>query len=373
MTPENSCPIDKRHLLVCQRVRFGRDEDRPGVVLVQVGAADPVEADLELDGARPRCRVRGRRRSRPCSVRSTQLLSCGQLYVTAATRRKSCKALQRSRVMQRGATLAWTAHRVCPGSHDADLGTHRHRDPAGTGRRLARRLRGRPGGPRHRPGGRRSSPPTASGATSSRSPGTSRPSRAATQIADMLARAAGRAPTRRDSAPARPAPQDGDVTSAFIEFETAGGRGVGHLRLKGDQAWTLLTALQELKGHEEPKGTTRVLGAVHGSDPDPRSWAEKRAEEEATLGRRDAAVRAGGRRRPGRHRARRAAAPARRARDRRRQARAARATSGASATSRCACTTRSGTTTCPTCRSRRTGRCSRRRTRSATGWSSTPG
>ena len=45
-----------------------------------------------------------------------------------------------------------------------------------------------------------------------------------------------------------------------------------------------MTTLQELKGHEEPKGPTRVLGAVHGSDPDPRSWAEKRAEEEATLG-----------------------------------------------------------------------------------------
>ena len=43
---------------------------------------------------------------------------------------------------------------------------------------------------------------------------------------------------------------DGDqiVTSAFIEFETAVGRGVGHLRLKGDQAWTLLTTMQELKG-----------------------------------------------------------------------------------------------------------------------------
>ena len=82
-----------------------------------------------------------------------------------------------------------------------------------------------------------------------------------------------------------PAVADGDVTSAFIEFDTAVGRGAGHLRLKGDQAWTLLTTLQELKGHEEPRGTTRVLGAVHGSDPDPRSWAEKRAEEHATLGR----------------------------------------------------------------------------------------
>ncbi|MGY4710755.1 NAD(P)-binding domain-containing protein [Mycolicibacterium sp. CBM1] len=78
---------------------------------------------------------------------------------------------------------------------------------------------------------------------------------------------------------------DGDVTSAFIEFETAAGRGTGHLRLKGDQAWTLLTALQELKGFEEAKGPSRVLGAVHGDDPDPRSWAEKRAEEEAELGR----------------------------------------------------------------------------------------
>jgi len=76
----------------------------------------------------------------------------------------------------------------------------------------------------------------------------------------------------------------GDVTEAFIEFETAAGRGVGHLRLKGDEAWTLLTALQELKGYEERKGVTRVLGAVHGSDPDTRSWAEKRHDEEASLG-----------------------------------------------------------------------------------------
>ena len=78
--------------------------------------------------------------------------------------------------------------------------------------------------------------------------------------------------------------QDGDIMSAFIEFETAVGRGVGHLRLKGDQAWTLLTAMQEIKGFEERKGPTRVLGAVHGSDPDTRSWAEKRLDEELSLG-----------------------------------------------------------------------------------------
>ncbi|HEV7422505.1 MAG TPA: NAD(P)/FAD-dependent oxidoreductase [Mycobacterium sp.] len=82
-----------------------------------------------------------------------------------------------------------------------------------------------------------------------------------------------------------PATDDGGgVVSAFIEFETAVGRGIGHLRLKDDQAWTLLTAMQELKGHEERKGASRVMGAVHGSDPDTRSWGEKRRDEEAELG-----------------------------------------------------------------------------------------
>ena len=86
---------------------------------------------------------------------------------------------------------------------------------------------------------------------------------------------------------------DGDVVAAFIEFETAVGRGAGHLRLRAetdengdtvDRAWTLLTTLQELKGYEEHRGSTRVLGAVHGSDPDQRSWAQKRADEDAALG-----------------------------------------------------------------------------------------
>ena len=80
------------------------------------------------------------------------------------------------------------------------------------------------------------------------------------------------------------------VAEAFIEFETAAGRGDGHLRIRSgddgvDRAWTLLTTLQELKGHEERNGFSRPMGAVHGSDPDPRSWAEKREDEEAELGR----------------------------------------------------------------------------------------
>ncbi|AZG43879.1 NAD(P)/FAD-dependent oxidoreductase [Gordonia insulae] len=110
------------------------------------------------------------------------------------------------------------------------------------------------------------------------------------QIADMLdARLDDTDP--HGFATSEPATADGEVVSAFIEFETATGRGVGHLRLRPDEStgedvgWTLLTTLQELKGHEEPNGASRVLGAVHGSDPDRRSWAEKREDEEAALGR----------------------------------------------------------------------------------------
>ena len=98
----------------------------------------------------------------------------------------------------------------------------------------------------------------------------------------------------------------------------------GTCACKGDQAWTLLTALQELKGHEEPQG--RDPGARRRARLRPRPAVVGREARRRGGGARlhDAAVHAGRRRRSGRHRARRAAAPARRARDRRRQARAAR-------------------------------------------------
>ncbi|MEV0945015.1 NAD(P)/FAD-dependent oxidoreductase [Rhodococcus sp. NPDC049939] len=74
------------------------------------------------------------------------------------------------------------------------------------------------------------------------------------------------------------------VTSAWIEFETATGRGKGHLRLRGDEAWTLLTTMEELKGHEERRGPRRVNGVVHGPRGDTQTWAERRAIEERELG-----------------------------------------------------------------------------------------
>ena len=110
------------------------------------------------------------------------------------------------------------------------------------------------------------------------------------QIADMLgARLADTGPSNWVTAEPPTETPDG-VAEAFVEFETQSGRGSAHLRLRpaadgNDEAWTLLTTLQELKGHEEPQGHGRPLGAVHGTDADRRSWAQKRDDEEAELGR----------------------------------------------------------------------------------------
>jgi putative flavoprotein involved in K+ transport len=74
------------------------------------------------------------------------------------------------------------------------------------------------------------------------------------------------------------------VTEAWIAFETEAGRGEGIVRLKDDGAWTLLTALTELKGHEEPAGPGRPKGVEHGADPDRETWLERREREAAELG-----------------------------------------------------------------------------------------
>ena len=80
------------------------------------------------------------------------------------------------------------------------------------------------------------------------------------------------------------ASEAGGVTEAWFSFETAVARGRGHLRLKGDKAWTLLTTMTELKGHEEKKGAHRIMGAEHGVHRGRQTWLEKRQREEATLG-----------------------------------------------------------------------------------------
>ena len=80
-----------------------------------------------------------------------------------------------------------------------------------------------------------------------------------------------------------PAEADG-IIEAWIGFETAVGRGLGQLRLRDGQCWTLLTTLEELKGHEEARGPRRPKGVAHGAFPGRTSWREERDREQAALG-----------------------------------------------------------------------------------------
>lgn len=73
----------------------------------------------------------------------------------------------------------------------------------------------------------------------------------------------------------------GGVTEAWLEFATAAGRGRGHLRLTDEGAFTLLTTLHELSGHEE----IRPMGAEHGVNPDRVTWADARRAEREEMGR----------------------------------------------------------------------------------------
>jgi len=80
------------------------------------------------------------------------------------------------------------------------------------------------------------------------------------------------------------ATEDDGVITAWITFETAAMRGYGLVRLKDDRIWTLLTSATEIKGHEEPAGFERALGAKHGAGKHRRSWLEEREDEARSLG-----------------------------------------------------------------------------------------
>src|SRR5712672_4194775 len=87
-----------------------------------------------------------------------------------------------------------------------------------------------------------------------------------------------------DRAPPRKVMRAGtDCIEAIFKFETAIGRGDGIIRLIPDdgdgnkpRAWTLLTALQEFKGFEEPLGTSRPRGSAYSRDFRGPNWLDLR-------------------------------------------------------------------------------------------------
>src|SRR5947207_4133854 len=63
---------------------------------------------------------------------------------------------------------------------------------------------------------------------------------------------------------------------AIFRFETEIGRGSGVLRLRDRKAWTVLTALDELKGHEERTGGRRPSGHGYSRNFGAPTWADLR-------------------------------------------------------------------------------------------------
>src|SRR6201995_3894376 len=92
-----------------------------------------------------------------------------------------------------------------------------------------------------------------------------------------------------DRAPPRRVKRAGtNSIEAIFKFETALGRGHGMLRLIPDaedgnrlKAWTLLTALEELKGFEEQQGATRPRGQAYSRDFRGPNWLDQRSASSA--------------------------------------------------------------------------------------------
>lgn len=76
-----------------------------------------------------------------------------------------------------------------------------------------------------------------------------------------------------------------DAVEALFDFETAVGHGKGVVRLVRDRdgvvrAWTLLTALQELRGCEERRGDRRPRGEEYSRNFGGANWLDKRRAEQ---------------------------------------------------------------------------------------------
>jgi putative flavoprotein involved in K+ transport len=76
-----------------------------------------------------------------------------------------------------------------------------------------------------------------------------------------------------------------DGRSAWITFGTHAAHGTGRVTIRNGRCHVLLTAIADLRGHEERRGRTRPRGIVHKADRARTTWSEARAAETAALGR----------------------------------------------------------------------------------------
>jgi thioredoxin reductase len=107
-------------------------------------------------------------------------------------------------------------------------------------------------------------------------------------LRELAARAGRARPAGFKLDPQRTAPRNvtragADAIEAIFRFETAEGRGSGVLRLTPSaqdgnafKAWTLLTSLDEIKGHEERLGRFRPQGKAYSRDFRGPNWLDLR-------------------------------------------------------------------------------------------------
>jgi putative flavoprotein involved in K+ transport len=99
-----------------------------------------------------------------------------------------------------------------------------------------------------------------------------------------MARAQARSIGVKNLAPDDPLLPMTDENQGWFTFETATARCRGYVQFEGDKARVLVTTMLELAGHEEPGGTRRPQGVEHHASKGRKTWAEKRAQQTASLG-----------------------------------------------------------------------------------------
>lgn len=85
---------------------------------------------------------------------------------------------------------------------------------------------------------------------------------------------------------ATPEPHRNDgVAEGFIRFNTQLGYGYGHIRIRNGRIFTLLTTMEDLKGHEETGRNGRPYGLVEGAEEIAKpTWGERHASMQSLLG-----------------------------------------------------------------------------------------
>ncbi len=107
------------------------------------------------------------------------------------------------------------------------------------------------------------------------------------QVRDMLrSQLAATSPSKWAIAEGEDATEADGLLQGWFTFETKVARCRGHVRVRNGRIWTMLTAMDELKGFEEPAGARRPNGHPERQPKGGSavSWSEKRAAEAEELG-----------------------------------------------------------------------------------------